>query len=192
MLPTLVLLIALLGGGGCKESPFADEVHQIDSLLLIHEGTAAMLQQVDTSGAIDTRMVFADHWKRITAAVDAIEEYELVRQSPYWEYITLYSAHDRSLRKLLTRHNRLLEAVNTNEVQLKTLRSALLNNQIPADSVAYFLHTESVQVVEANKEVMFYTPELIETHKRLDSLHRKAEEAALYFETLLSTLQEKR
>jgi hypothetical protein len=186
----MMLLAFMIAGNGCKESQFADEVRQIDSLLVIHQNTAETLRGVDTTGAIHTRSLFADKWKRITKAVDSVDDYELIRQSPYWEYITLYSAHDRSLRKLLARHNRLLEASNTNLIQLNTLRSAILKNQIPADSVAYFLHMESLPVVETNKEVMFYTPELIETHKRLDSLNLKADEAASYFEALLTRLQE--
>jgi len=176
-LPFTLALGVLLVSGACRNTEHADELKQLDSLLTVHQATHTLLAQVDTNGAKASRAVFAENWKEITEAIDMIGDVDQIREGSNWEFITIYSANDRSLRKLLTRHYRLMEASTKNGAQLRQLRADIARNRIPSDSVDFYLFSESRYVAETHKEAAFYTPELISTHKVLDSLHNHAGEA---------------
>jgi hypothetical protein len=175
--PVSLALGVMLFSVACRNTEHADEIRQLDSLLIVHQETHSLLAQVDTIGAKASREIFAGHWKEITEAIEMIDDPEQVRGGAQWEFITIYSANDRSLRKLLTRHHRLMEASTKNGAQLRQLRADIGRNRIPSDSVDFYLFSESRYIAETHKEAAFYTPELIATHRVLDSLHNHAGEA---------------
>lgn len=170
--------------GACQNNEFADEIKQIDSLLAIHQETNAILMQVDTVGAKSSREIFAGKWGDISEAIEEVESEEMVRDGGKWEFITLYSANDRSLRKLLTRHYRLLERHERNGDQLNALRQSIRRSHIPKDSVEHYVMSETMYISETHQEVVHFTPELIKIHRTLDSLHQYADEALQYYRAL--------
>ena len=170
----------------CQSSQHADEIRQIDSLLVVHQETASLLNQVDSLHAKASRDTFARNWSGIRAVIEANPDVIEVKNDPWWNYATLYEANDRGVKKLLRRYFRLLENHRLNEAQLTAFRSSVKNDQIPSDSIPLYLISEKEAVNRVQHETSLVVPELMRTLEVLDSLHAFAGEASAHYHEILS------
>jgi CMP-2-keto-3-deoxyoctulosonic acid synthetase len=177
-------LLAGLVATSCTRTKSPESILHIDSLIVVCDSTGMLLNQVDTNKVILSRKRFAEYWSQIRSSIDSMEHAEEIKGDEFWNYITLYEANDRSLKKLIRRYNNLKSRYLENKNQLLTLRASVNKNQIPEDSLVYYIFTEGVAVAETQHEADLYVPELLKTVHVLDSLHPYAPEAVAHYQKI--------
>ncbi len=165
----------------CRSANERYLLKQIDTLMDMHEETASLIKMVDTNAVNSSRQAYSDNWKKMMMVIEEIEDIKLVKESEYWNYITLYESKDRQLKKLLRRFNNMYERHKVNETQLKTFRNSVRRDQIPGDSVQYYLEVEGAAVNDLNREAKAWIPEIVVTKNALDSLSNIWGDAFNYF-----------
>lgn len=187
-----ISVVALLTGliaASCTRTKSPESIRHIDSLMRVSDSTGMLLSQVDTNNVILSRKRFAEYWKQIRSSIDSTEHAEEIKGDEYWNFITLYEANDRSLKKLFRRYNKLMTQYQENRNQLLTLRASVNKNQIPEDSLVYYIFTEGVAVAETQHEADLFVPELLKTVHVLDSLHPLAPDAVAHYQKIRSKLK---
>ncbi len=179
---TLMCLLAFAALTSCFRKGSQEDIAKVDSLILINDSIGAALDQVDTTGILNSRDTFAANWSRIKPLVEAIPEKSEITGDSMWQYITLYEAKDRQVKKLIKRMRYMSSAWKTNQHQLSTLRESVYKGQIPADSVQIYIQREALEVMTLQEEVRLYLDDLISSSGVLDSLHRLAPAAIGHYQ----------
>lgn len=180
-------LIAIFAAGvilSCSQNKFSDELNKIDNLIVINDSVGRMLESVDSVQVLNSRKIFEDNWKLIREVVESIDDVELLRENEYWTYITNYESHDRALKKLIRKYNRLVLVQRDNRQQLEDLHSSVKRNQIPADSIDLYITSENLAVANMEHEANLYIPDLKRTLHLLDSLHQHVPAAIQSYEAV--------
>lgn len=178
---------AVLILASCGSSKYENEITSIDSLMLINDSTAALLEQIDTTGILKSRGQFAENWKVIKANIDAIQNPDVIRDTVYWPYITFYEGQDRRIKKLFKKLRVANKEYDLNEKQLTDLKFSLKKELIPQDSVSIYMMDEELAVTKLNLAVKSLVNTLIEVHHSLDSLHQHADEAIQHYSAINKT-----
>ncbi len=172
-----LLLASVYLSTSCTGIKHKEEIRTIDSLILVNERVAEMLQSIDTVMLHDARKTFARNWVTVKLLVDSLEGKTDLRDDEFWQYVVSYSATDRSLKKLHRRFNNMKSVHKDNEYQLQTLRKSVKKDQIPEDSMVMFIAEEAIAVYNTHHEAEMYLPDLKRTIHVLDSLHQFVPEA---------------
>lgn len=178
----LVCLLILPLLTSCLRKGSQEDIAKVDSLIQINDSIGSTLALVDTAGILISRDTFAAHWSQIKPLVETISEKGDVMNDSMWQYITLYEAKDRQVKKLIRRFRYMNSAWKTNQHQLSTLRESVYKGQIPADSVQLYIQREGMEVLSLQEEARLYLDDLISSANVLDSLHRYAPDAIEHYQ----------
>lgn len=178
----LVILVIIPLLTSCFRKGSADDLAKVDSLIQINDSIGSALAMVDTTGILVSRDTFAANWGRIKPLVETISEKGEVKNDSMWQFITLYEAKDRQVKKLIKRMRYMNSAWKTNQHQLSTLRESVYKGQIPADSVVLYIQREGIEVMTLQEEARLYLDDLISSSGVLDSLHRIAPAAIGHYQ----------
>ncbi len=174
LLITLVSSIFLILTFSCHRKGSPEDLKNIDSLIAINDSIGVALAEVDSSAILRSRETFANHWKIISPMVDSLAVKNEVRTDSMWQYISLYEAKDRQVKKLMRRYRHMMDVYKINRHQLSTFHQSVANGQIPSDSVPIYTSREGLEVYALQQEVQLYLDDLISSAATLDSLHHFA------------------
>ncbi len=148
-------------------SPRGDKalyIEKIDSLLKVVESVDSIIMNTD-------RDRISESYSRYEVTARDFGKYFNDEVDSNWTTITAYGEFRKPFRNFLRAYDDYLKEIEYTNKQLNSFKESIIAGAIPADSIDYYLHSESEAVQMLEQSLKFTVNDAVSELDRFDSLH---------------------
>lgn len=168
----------------CNKKDNNHEISTIDSLIVINDSALLLLNEVDSIAMVNSRKEFAAFQDRFRSITNECNDPLLLKEDTHWQTVTLYEREDRRLKKLIPKYKTAVSEYKLNAKQLNSLKESITRNQIPEDSIQYYINREGEAVGFTFSATKIIMEKIKPVYHTLDSISQYQTQLLEHFATL--------
>lgn len=159
----LTALAGVIGLSACKNNDNSAEIIRIDSLITVINAVDSFYQSIDPQ-------TVSAKYSEFETTTKAFGKYFTDERDTNWNTITSYANIKKPLRNFLRQKDDLLAELDYSKKQLISLKESAGKGLIPADSLQFYIQSESDAVHSLEQIMRFVVNEAKTEIIRFDSL----------------------